>query len=124
MKSWAVIIPADDSGLYQMFVDQAKAWGLHELRVSDMLHLEFSAAAPIPEPLKWWEAKPLPFRVRAHVPCPLFNTSTQTIRTLSDGREMDVVARDLSRVADPLKGIFDLQVWTNLWVSHTDVDPL
>ena len=110
-SSWA--IPEDDTVSFDFIVRWAKDRGMTAIEVKRFVFVRITS----PEPLGWWITKPLPFRVRAHVPATLWNTSTQTIRVLNDGREMDVIARSF-----PMD--YDLQVWTNLWISHKDCEPL
>src|SRR3990167_475981 len=121
---WSVIVPQGNTELVAKFEELAAAMGLVEILVETMLYLEFSNKPEPPEPLHWWEAKPLPFKVKAKIPCDLLNKDTTGHRLLTDGRIMDVWSRLQLTTFGPDEWGLQVLVSPSLWVRPQDCEPL
>lgn len=124
---WAVIVPQEDAESVRRVEKIAREEGLTQVRVTNMLYMEFNKIVEPPEPIVWWIAKPLPFKVRAKIPCDILNKDTNAHRALTDGRLMDV----WDRLSTFLPDEWGLNVHPkpgddgpSLWVRPQDCEPL
>ena len=119
---WAVIVPQEDAESVRRVEKIAREEGLTQVRVTNMLYMEFNKIVEPPAPIVWWIAKPLPFKVRAKTPCDLLLLNTGAHRMLTDGRIMDVF--DRPSVFGPDEWGLQVHVELNLWVRPQDCEPL